>query len=142
MAHELCTVNGRVSMMYAGEVPWHRLGTRLDSPATARDAMEAAQLDYEVNLAEMTTTDGVSVPGRKAVVRTDTHDVLGVVGDRYQPIQNAECFSFLDAVVADGSLRYETAGALRKGEKVWMLAKLPGIVQPRFCKFPASRQAG
>lgn len=131
MAHELCIVNGRTSMMYAGDVPWHRLGTRLDSPATAQEAMEAAQLDYEVNLAGMTTDEGIPVPGKKAVVRSDTHDVLGVVGDRYQPIQNAECFSFLDAVVADGSLRYETAGALRKGEKVWMLAKLPGHIRVR-----------
>jgi phage/plasmid-like protein (TIGR03299 family) len=132
MAHELCTVNGRTAMFYAGQVPWHGLGQKLDSPATAREAITAANLDYEVNLADLTTTDGIPVTGKKAVVRTDTRDVLGVVGSRYIPIQNADCFSFMDAVVADGDLRYHTAGALRKGEVIWLLAKLPGTIRVRF----------
>lgn len=132
MAHELCTVNGRTAMMYVGEVPWHGLGTRLGAPATAREAIQAAGLDYDVELVDLATTDGLPVNGRKAVVRTDANHVLGVVGDRYKPIQNVECFSFLDSVVAAGALRYHTAGALHKGEKIWMLAKLPGHIRVRF----------
>jgi phage/plasmid-like protein (TIGR03299 family) len=62
-------------------------------------------------------------------VRDDTNQVLGVVGDGYRPVQNHQCFGFLDAVVADGRLRYHTAGALGRGEKVWMLAQLPGGVR-------------
>ncbi len=54
--------------------------------------------------------DGLPVPQRKAVVRTDTNDVLGVVGQSYQPVQNHQCFSFLDAVAAGGQVEYHTAG--------------------------------
>jgi phage/plasmid-like protein (TIGR03299 family) len=132
VGHELNTVNGRTSMMYVGEVPWHGLGTKLGAPATAREAIQAAALDYEVTLADLTTTSGIPVNGRKAVVRSDTEDVLGVVGNSYVPVQNQQAFAFLDAIVADGSLRYHTAGALRKGEKIWLLAKLPGQMRVRF----------
>ena len=129
MSHELATTNRRTSMMYAGEIPWHGLGTRLDEPATAREAIEAAGLNYLADLRDIETADGIPIPQRKAVVRSDTGDVLGVVGTSYVPVQNHQAFGFLDAVVADGSLRYHTAGALGKGERVWMLAKLPDDIQ-------------
>jgi len=129
MAHELAATNGRTAMMYAGEVPWHGLGTRLDEPATAREAIEAAGLDYLAELKAIKTTDELPVPSRKAVVRSDSGDVLGVVGNTYVPVQNYQAFGFLDAVVADGGLRYHTAGALGKGERVWMLAKLPDDIR-------------
>jgi phage/plasmid-like protein (TIGR03299 family) len=108
------------------------MGQRLDAPATAREAIQAAHLDYEVVLADLTTTDGIPVTSGKAVLRTDTNEVLGVVGNSYVPVQNHQAFAFLDAIVADGSLRYHTAGTLRRGEKVWLLAKLPGHLRVRF----------
>ncbi len=94
MAHNLASTNGRTSMMYIGEVPWHRLGTKLDQPATAREAIEAAGLDYRVDLKSLKTTDGNEVRNRKATVRSDTNDVLGVVGNGYVPVQNFEAFGF------------------------------------------------
>ncbi len=129
MPHDLAMSHDRTAMMYAGEVPWHGLGTQLNEPATAELAIEAAGLDYRVELRSLTANDGIPVPKRKAVVRTDSNDVLGVVGTSYQPIQNHQCFGFLDSVVADGRMRYHTAGALGKGEKIWMLAKLPGEIR-------------
>ena len=129
MAHDLATTNGRTAMAYFGELPWHRLGTRLDAPATAREVITAAGLDYSVELVPLRTMFGEPVPTRKAVVREDTRQVLGVVGNTYQPIQNRDCFNFLDSVVADGDLRYHTAGALGKGERIWLLAKLPTTIR-------------
>lgn len=129
MAHNLATTNGKTAMMYTDEVPWHRLGTKLDQPATAREAIEAAGLNYLVELKPLKTDDGDEVQTRKATVRSDTGVVLGVVGNGYVPVQNFQAFGFLDAIVAADGLRYHTAGALGKGEKVWMLAKLPGQIQ-------------
>lgn len=129
MAHEIAMVNGQASMAYFGNTPWHGLGTPLNSPATAQEAMEAAQLHYEVELQDLFTGGLLEVPMRKAVVRTDSKRVLGVVGNSYRPIQNAECFAFLDQLVGTNELRYHTAGALGQGERVWMLAKLPGYIQ-------------
>ncbi len=125
MAHELATTNGRPAIAYFGETPWHRLGTKLDEPATASEAINAAGLNYQAELRALQTADGTGVPQRKAVVRSDNGKVLGVVGNTYVPVQNFQAFGFLDSLVGDGSLRYHTAGALGKGERVWMLAKLP-----------------
>lgn len=131
MAHELATSNNQPAMMYAGEVPWHGLGTRLDEPATACEAIEAGGLNYLAELRDIRTIDGTPIKSRKAVVRSDSGDVLGVVGNSYVPVQNHQAFGFLDAVVTDGSLRYHTAGALGKGERIWMLAKLPDDIRVR-----------
>jgi phage/plasmid-like protein (TIGR03299 family) len=129
MSHNLATTNGKAAMFYTGDVPWHRLGTRLEQPATAREAIEVAGLAYQVELKSLRTNDGNAVSTRKATVRADTNAVLGVVGNGYVPVQNSQAFGFLDAIVTDGSLRYHTAGALGKGEKIWMLAKLPGNIR-------------
>lgn len=129
MSHELATTNGQPTMMYVGEAPWHRLGTKLNQPATAAEAIEAAGLNYRVDLRTLETDDGLPVPQRKAVVRSDSNAVLGVVGNSYQPVQNYQCFGFLDSIVSDGRLRYHTAGALGQGERVWMLAKLPNEIR-------------
>lgn len=129
MAHNLATTNGKTAMMYYGESPWHNLGQRLESPATADEAITAAGLDYEVQLTSLSTVDGIDVPMRKAVVRYDTQQVLGTVGNNYACVQNRQAFGFLDACVGEGKLRYHTAGALGKGEKIWLLAKLPDQIR-------------
>ena len=129
MAHELATTNGKTAMAYFGDTPWHRLGTKLNEPATAAEAIIAAGLNYQADLKSIQTLDGKAVTQRKAVVRSDTGEVLGVVGNSYVPVQNHQAFSFLDGVAGDGGVRYHTAGALGNGERVWMLAKLPSEIR-------------
>ena len=86
MAHELSTVNERAGLMYVGEVPWHDLGSRLDAPATAAEAIDAAGLDFEFGLSPLATAEGAPVPRKKAVVRRDNGEVIGVVGNGYVPV--------------------------------------------------------
>lgn len=84
-----------------------------------------------MTLTPLATADGLPVPQRRAVVRADTRAALGVVSDRYVPVQNRQAFGFLDAVAAEGGLRYHTAGALGWGERIWLLAKLPDQIRVR-----------
>ena len=130
MSHNLNTTNGKTSMMYVLEVPWHGLGTRLEKPATAAEAIEAAGLGFTVEKRSLKTVDPeLPVNNHFATVRTDTLDVLGVVGARYAPIQNKDAFTMFDALVGEGEAIYHTAGALGKGERIWLLAKLPDYIR-------------
>lgn len=120
------------SMMYVGEKPWHGLGVKLDNAATSAQAIEAAKLDWKVSKHPLVTTvqgQFINVPDKFAVVREDSKKVLGVVGSVYTPLQNKSAFSFFDAVVGEKAAMYHTAGALGNGERVWILAKLPGHIR-------------
>jgi phage/plasmid-like protein (TIGR03299 family) len=131
--HELNFNNGKASMMYVGDAPWHNLGVKLDQPATAEEAVISAGLDYAVVKkplhAVINKRQHVLVANNFATLRTDTNQVLGVVGERYTVLQNREAFTFFDALTGTGEAIYETAGALGNGERIWILAKLPGYIK-------------
>lgn len=126
MAHELSSASGRVETFYVGEKPWHGLGEEVQDAPTSAAAIVHAGLDWQADLEDMETLSGAAVPSARAVVRSDTRDVLGVVGGKYRPVQNVEAFDFLDSLIGTKELTYETAGALGRGERVWMLARVPG----------------
>ncbi len=112
------------SMFYTREKPWHGLGTKVEEAPTSTDALRLAGLDWQVLQEPIYTETGKSISGYKANVRDSDRKVLGVVTDRYKIIQNQEAFAFTDSLLGEG-VRYETAGALQEGKKVWLLARLP-----------------
>jgi phage/plasmid-like protein (TIGR03299 family) len=107
--------------------PWYDLGTELNHPRTAREAIEMAGLNYTVEKKPLKLKKGLKQESY-ATVRTDTKDVLGFVSKSYEPIQNIDAFTFFDNLVAEKKAIYETAGILGRGERVWILAKLPGYI--------------
>ncbi len=123
MSHEI------ESMMYVGETPWHKLGKELGQVATAAEALAAAGLDWTVSKRPLFLMDGTPVDDHFAITRDDSNAPLGVVGNVYKPLQNKEAFSFFDAVVGEKAAIYHTAGSLRGGQYVWILAKLPGTIR-------------
>lgn len=113
------------TMFWTGrERPWHGLGVRVAQAPTAKDALRLAGLDWKVEQVPLYTPSGELAEGYKANVRDSDRKVLGVVTDRYKIIQNEEAFAFTDELLGEG-VRYETAGSLLGGKKVWMLARLP-----------------
>ena len=111
------------TMFSVREKPWHGLGTIVAEAPTSKDALHLAGLDWNVVQSPI-FAGGERIEGYKANVRDSDKQILGVVTDRYKVIQNTEAFAFTDKLLGAG-VRYETAGSLQNGRKVWLLATLP-----------------
>ncbi len=112
------------SMFYTREKPWHGLGIQVQEAPASADALRLAGLDWNVVQEPIYTDFNEPIDGYKANVRDSDRKVLGVVSDRYKVVQNTDAFSFTDELLGKG-VRYETAGSLQEGRKVWLLARLP-----------------
>lgn len=146
MAHNLNFNNGKHSFFSVKEKAWHGLGQIVQDYPTSEQAIIYAGLDYEVikrpiftydavNATEESAPDGIQIPELEipnffATVRKDTDQILGIVGSKYEVVQNLTAFTFFDSLVNDGSgILYETAGALGNGEKIFITAKLPDVIR-------------
>lgn len=112
-------------MFSVRQVPWHGLGTQVDEAPTSKDALRLAGLDWEVKQNPVFTESGFEIPNYKANVRSSDNTVLGIVTDRYKVVQNHEAFAFTDSIIDTGEVFYETAGSLRNGKTIWLLARMP-----------------
>jgi len=105
-----------------------------------------AGLDWSVRQEPVYNARGGVISGYKSNVRDTDGSVLGIVGDRYKVVQNIDAFNFTDDLIG-GDVRYETAGSLRDGKQIWLLAKMPARrvasddVEPYLC-FTNSHDGG
>ena len=110
--------------------PWHGLGAIVEEAPTQKDAIKLAKLDWRVEkLPIFATSKGknIEIKDRFALMRMDTNFCTGVVMDRYEIVQNNEAFSFVDDIMKTekGAVKYETAGSLFNGKKIFLLVKMP-----------------
>ena len=128
MAHEIEMINNVAQMAYAGETPWHGLGTQVSNDLTPAQIMKKAGLDWEVEkkpLCYWTKAGRMeTVPGKQALVRSGDEKLLDIVGDDWNPVQNAEAFEFFSEFVLAGDMEMNTAGSLKGGKNVFALAKI------------------
>lgn len=139
------------AFMSVKEKAWHGLGEIIEHYPSSSEAIQYAGLNFEVEKRPLftcntenyeifkdTETDeymhsfepNVIVPDYFATVRTDTDELLGMVGKDYNVVQNTEAFGFFDGIVGEGSgIKYETAGCLGRGQVTFITAKLPEYIR-------------
>jgi phage/plasmid-like protein (TIGR03299 family) len=120
------------------EPAWHHLGKVFDKPISASEAIGLANMNYAIEIRPLQTTwhtglvaeglgeclSTVDVPDRFAVVREPTKDdneprVLGIVGSRFEPVQNTDIGLALDLLTDRWPV--ETVGALGYGETTFFV---------------------
>jgi phage/plasmid-like protein (TIGR03299 family) len=150
MAHRLEEFeDGTTAFFTAREVAWHKLGTVTEGALTAEDALSTAYLNWQVLKSENPVSTMVPMLGESAMEQGSLEEVthsdrfmtyrhhpksgkveaLGVVGNRYTPVQNSEAFSFLNYVADESGAVFETAGSIDNGRKVFMTMKMPEGLQ-------------
>ncbi|OKS85734.1 DUF932 domain-containing protein [Mucilaginibacter polytrichastri] len=126
---------GRYSFFSVQEKAWHGLGQTVTEYPTSAEAIKHAGLDYNVaklpNTHILPSGNSVSSDNSFYTYRTDTEAILGdKIGKDYHIVQNSDAFAFFDAIVGGSEgILYETAGALGKGERIFITAKLPGYIR-------------
>lgn len=135
MAHELDRqADGTGTMFSVRETPWHREGVLLAGAPSLDEALRHGGLDFDVEVRPLYTrvhqyTGVPDIFGYRqagnacATVRTDREAVLGIVSQRYQPLQNRDAFGVLEPLLDAGLASLETGGSLREGRDVWMLVR-------------------
>jgi phage/plasmid-like protein (TIGR03299 family) len=132
---------GKDAFFSVQEKAWHGLGTIIEDYPTSAEAIKFAGLDYLVmkrpifthstnEQGEISDNPDTEIKTHFATVRTDTEQVLGIVGSKYEVVQNETAFSFFDALTTGNTgIQYETAGALGNGERIFITAKLPDVIK-------------
>jgi phage/plasmid-like protein (TIGR03299 family) len=121
MAHKVET------MAYALDsgVPWHGLGVGVETAQTSKEMLRLARLNWQVKIGPVYAGPRrMKVEDVVCTYRDSDNKVLGFPSPSYVPFQNEDAFVFLDSLVADGVMTYDTAGSLFGGKKVWVLAKM------------------
>lgn len=117
---------------------------------TSKEVMEKSGLDFTVEkcriFAEMTPNgkfdrnqpdllEGINSKGllknynvvnnAYGIYRTDYNIPLGLVKERYEPVQNVDAFKFFDNAIGANRALWQTAGFFGNGERIFVSAKLP-----------------
>jgi phage/plasmid-like protein (TIGR03299 family) len=113
-------------MAYAGQLPWHGLGTRVSENISVDDMLKESGLDWEVQkVPAYAELNGQKIAsGHDMLIRTSDNTALDMVSGNWNPVQNAEAFDFFREFVEAGDMEMHTAGSLQDGKRVWCLAKV------------------
>ena len=129
-------------------VPFRYKGSiNVEDCETSRDVMIKANLDWEVSKCEVVAkmpSHGENFEDANsffhdnhqyrecnnifATYRTDCNVPLGIVKERYTPVQNIDAFTFFDNAIGKDKAIWQTAGFFGNGERIFVSAKLPNNI--------------
>ena len=112
------TAEGRAKVLKRFSM-FDSVGQDLTDCDTLDEALATAGLNYTGIKTPIYLPDGTPIENFWAVTKdSDPQAVLGVVGNQYHPIGNAEAFDVAGAIVDSGYARYEVGGAALKAKNI------------------------
>ena len=136
-----------MSKYFSKGVPWNYQGAHnVEDCTTAEEVMCKAKLDWNVSKCELVakmpihndkseaagfifgSNNYVECPNAYATYRTDYNIPLGIVKERYTPVQNIDAFTFFNGAIGKDKAIWQTAGYFGNGERIFVSAKLPNTI--------------
>jgi phage/plasmid-like protein (TIGR03299 family) len=113
--------------------PW-AYGKTVESAMDSRAAMSLSGLDWPTILEPVFSEAQIQIPDKYVSCRgdlpvNDSRRFLGIVGKTYKEIPNVECFAIADAIAGESGARFVTAGSMKNGRVVWLVAQLPDSIE-------------
>jgi phage/plasmid-like protein (TIGR03299 family) len=135
MAHQ---IHQHDNIMVTGKPAWHRLGIVVEDAPTPEAALQLSGLDWTVDPSPLyamhqhspsSEVTRIVCEDQVANVRSDTREVLGIVGTGYQAVQNSELAELCWAAADEGAIpRIESAGSLKNGRITFMCARMEDML--------------
>lgn len=111
------------TMAYAGAVPWHKEGNKVEENIPIEEFQREAGLDWTVSKRPVQYSDDKVFKDRFVLARDTDDRPFAVVSGRYKPHQPKELLSTYKLLADRYGMKLHTAGALRGGSKIWALAE-------------------
>ncbi|MCS4298911.1 MULTISPECIES: DUF932 domain-containing protein [Acinetobacter] len=119
------------TMAFVGQTPWHGLGNQLSQNQPIEVWAQQAGMDWRIEssdvsyMAQNERGQSIIMPfeEQRVLYRSDTHEPLSVVSQRYQEVQPREILHFYKDLTEQSGFELETAGVLKGGKKLWALAR-------------------
>jgi phage/plasmid-like protein (TIGR03299 family) len=128
MSHLIETINGKSSMAYVGDKPWHGLGQVLTQGQPIEVWQKEAGLDWfalpAVPSYTTISSEQCYIDNARILYRSDDFRPLGIVSDRYQVVQPDQVLEFFDKLSKAAGFELETAGSLSGGKRIWAMARV------------------
>lgn len=126
MSHNIEIRDGKASMAWVGQTPWHGLGKKVHNDITSEEMLVEANLNWKVEKVPLFgKVGGKNVKANhEFLIRDVDNRILDEITGDWNPVQNSEAFAFFKEFVDSGKMKMDTAGSLKDGELVWALAKI------------------
>lgn len=113
-----------VSSVVKSVSPWSSVSKNIGEVSSMREAMVNAGVDYTISKEPLCRSDGSIIPNHFGVMRNDTKAIFDVVKNSWKPLQNLCCFNFFDVMLEEESIKIDSVGSIRGGERMFIVAKI------------------
>ena len=104
-------------------------GEEIVNATSYNDVLVQAGLNWTVDTHPLfTEINGkkIEVPNNNVVVRAEDQKPLGIVGDRYKIVNNADAFAFTESIFNSKEIEFIRGGSYKGGSATWLEAKVTG----------------